>query len=125
MKRIPSTKTLRASFLPMLEHDHPSDEANRLILQLRDTLIKWRDGVIVGSVCREQCNELLGMYGVEYLESENEKASCYYLNAGDNYNVTLIFQIKPKLNIQCSTWGDWVEAQEKRGNKFKGPSQLT
>ena len=59
----------------------------------------------------ETINEVLGMYGVEYIsEGRNQKSpSIMYCNTGDPYNPTVML-IRGRFVLGC--WGDIVE----RGN---------
>lgn len=57
-------------------------------------------------------NELLGSFGVEAIWGEDP---CWpeaeYLNTGDTYSPTLLFN---GTSFMVTTWGDWYERNEKR-----------
>lgn len=70
----------------------------------------------------ERANDVLDGNGVERLRSINGRAKAYYVNMGDTYGTTLIFQQQPTERFIVGSWGDWLEAQESRGNRFDGVS---
>lgn len=67
----------------------------------------------------EACSNILNMHGVEsirsYKSNSGDVASCLYVNSGDTYRTTILFNGN---NIIVGNWGDWVEGREKRGFKF-------
>lgn len=52
-------------------------------------------------------NKLINLYGIEFL-----KDRYYYINAGDTYNTTILYNIK-KDKFFVSSWGSVVEANYK------------
>lgn len=54
-----------------------------------------------------------GLHGYETLQGD--QGTCHYLNAGDTYAPTVIFW---QGNYRVQTLGDFIEAQERRGNRF-------
>lgn len=123
MRHIPSAKTLEAFFSDVLSKGHtPVDEALR---ELRRLLVAWRDGTLVSPsmitkpsrYMLEEANRILDGHGIEFLESENGKAAAYYVNMGDTYAPTLLLDTA-RSRVWATTWGDWVEAEERRGNRF-------
>jgi len=109
MRHIPSYKTLRKSF-----GSYYSDKELRA---LRALLVDWRDEEIKRTQMLETASNILKGYGVEYLRSENGRARAYYVNMGDTYETTLVLDI-PRERIWITSWGDWVEAEERDGNYF-------
>ncbi len=117
MRHIPSLKRLRDFFGQQFRHDYGDEDILKL-KRLRSTLEGWRDGGISSRGMMEAADELLQGHGIEYLESVNERARAYYVNMGDTYSATLILDI-PRDRIWATTWGDWLEAEERRGNQFE------
>lgn len=123
MRHIPSAKTLENAFSDVLSKGRiPVDEALR---ELRALLVAWRDGALryestitkPSRYMLEEANRILDGHGIEFLESENGKAAAYYVNMGDTYAPTLLLDTA-RSRVWATTWGDWVEAEERRGNKF-------
>ena len=65
----------------------------------------------------EAVNELLGGYGVEYVESTedtmHEAQGIEYINFGDTYSPTLMYDHRDGI-WRLGTFGDCVEMEEKR-----------
>ena len=64
------------------------------------------------------CNEVLGGFGVEYIEHESDGFDFFslcglsYVNLGDTYKTTIIYNhAKDKFVINC--WGSFVEKSNK------------
>lgn len=56
-------------------------------------------------------------HGVEAIYQGNDKPSCMYVNTGDTYNATLLYD--DRLNkFLVTSWGDWMEEQELNGYKY-------
>ena len=70
----------------------------------------------------DQADSILGGSGVERIASSNGRAVAYYVNMGDTYDTTLVYQKAPTARFFVGSWGDWLEAQERRGNRFDGAS---
>ena len=117
MRHIPSLKRLRDVFGQQFRHDY-GNEAGQKLRELRRTLVAWRDQKANSQDTLEKANEYLEGFGIEYLESVNERARAYYINMGDTYNSTLVLDI-PRYRIWATTWGDWLEAEERKGNRFE------
>jgi hypothetical protein len=117
MSHIPSLKTLRDVFGQSFRHDYGEDLAEKNLKELREALVLWREHRLSSKHMMQLANMFLKGHGIEYLESENERAKAYYVNTGDTYNATLLLDI-PRNRVWATTWGDWVEAEERRGNKF-------
>ena len=63
-------------------------------------------------------NECLGMHGVECITSggqhmDGSHVVAEYLNAGDTYNATLLFNHRTQA-FSLTTWGDFVERNQAR-----------
>ena len=58
-------------------------------------------------------NEVIGGFGVEYTESVNDsytdKQGLDYINLGDTYTCTVVFNHSTN-KFSCTSWGDIVEA---------------
>lgn len=124
MRKIPSMKTLEATLSGVLSKGHtPVDEA---LKQLRNVLVAWRDGTLnyrsmihkPSRVMLEAANSILEGHGIEYLESVNGRAHAYYVNMGDTYAPTILLDTSSD-SVRVTSWGDWVEAQERKGNRFE------
>lgn len=62
----------------------------------------------------ECLNELLEMHGVEAIgDSQTYGPPAEYLNAGDTYAATIIFDHMAG-NFKVDTWGDWLEKNERK-----------
>ena len=66
----------------------------------------------------EAINKMLRMYGVESIRGEYvsyywQDCNAIYCNAGDTYNVTVIFPTRSG-KPYIGTWGDWVERNGQR-----------
>jgi len=68
----------------------------------------------------DTANGVLDGNGVEKLRSRNGRAVAYHVNMGGTYDTTLIHQVAPTERFLVGSWGDWLEAQERRGNRFDG-----
>ena len=72
-------------------------------------------------------NQILGGYGVEKIESEEAwdnyhgNAVALYVNTGDTYNPTLIYDTEEE-EFYLTDWGSWVEDYEQRGGRVKAAS---
>ncbi len=114
MRTIPSLKALRAHERELLGNSAPPGATPEA---LRAVLVQWCDREITTQDTLAQLDVLMGTHGVEYLESENGRARVYYCNAGDAYALTLLLDLT-SMNVRLTCWGDWVEKQERRGNRF-------
>lgn len=85
--------------------------------QLRQLLEDWKNRSIKSAEMMQEANGVLGGHGVEHLESINERAEAYYVNMGDTYNATILLDIG-RNRVWATDWGSWLEAEEKRGNRF-------
>ena len=62
----------------------------------------------------ECLNEVLGTYGVEAIgDSQTYGPPAEYLNAGDTYAATLVFD-RLVGNFKLTSWGDWLEKNESK-----------
>jgi hypothetical protein len=70
----------------------------------------------------ERANEIMNGFGVENLTDENaydpywQNTIALYVNMGDTYNSTLLFDVGEGEFI-LTTWGDWFEEYERRKNE--------
>ena len=69
------------------------------------------DGYIKRTLTR--AGEMLDGFGVEYLVPDNGAQPVAYVNMGDTYNTTLMFDHE-KNRFLIGSWGDIVESQPRR-----------
>lgn len=113
MRNIPSLKTLRDGF------GRYHDVTPAKLRELRKALEQWRDRTGVRSFeVLNLADELLDGHGVEQLQSENERAEATYVNMGDTYAATLLYD-HAKVSFRVIDWGTYVETEERRGNRFR------
>jgi len=127
MKHIPSLKKLREAFgkklynprglLTILDIENEKKSVERDIRSLRRFLVRWRDDELKTQDLLEALNVYLQGHGVEYLHSENDRARAYYINMGDTYDTTLVLDV-PRRRVWITSWGNWVETEERQGNRF-------
>jgi hypothetical protein len=103
--RVPSTKTLRGIEWLNKLHTEPSKaarEARRIL-------------TTAGSVGRAMryLNELLETYGVEAIRDRNGHAVAEYLNTGETYTTTILYDHTTR-SFRVTTMGDWVEGYERK-----------
>lgn len=67
-------------------------------------------------------NEVLRGCGVETIRDKNEWVVALYVNMGDTYDTTFLYDIE-KGRIYITSWGDWYEewsqGEQSRQEKFK------
>lgn len=63
----------------------------------------------------EELNGLLDCYGVEGLNDNGGKCRALYVNSGDTYSATVLYDIGARIFI-LTTWGDWLETNETNYN---------
>lgn len=64
-----------------------------------------------------RANELLGAHGIDSVYQGNDKPSCMYVNTGDAYACTLIYdEWRERFIVQ--SWGDWLETQDLDGHEY-------
>lgn len=119
MRHIPSEPTLRGMLSDVLKKAHGDPEKN--IKALRKILVRWRDREIKSRDMLIAANEILEGFGVEYIRSERDDQwgghGAYYVNLGDTYVPTILFDLDRE-RVWASSWGDWVEAEERQGKRF-------
>lgn len=122
MSRFPSIKTLKPVF------GDRAKEARELLTGEGATKRKTRDYASVTQWEREAhgqisyherlmvaLDEIAGTYGVEALMARDARWPDYeYLNSGDTYNTTLLFNHRTK-SFSVGCWGDIVE---RAGNRY-------
>ena len=111
--RVPSVKTLTEVFgenarkaRAYLKGELDPDENENVAEWIRHC---WHEPPWIDKVM-EVLNELAETFGVEaiFRESDDSWPTFLYLNTGDTYAPTLIFNCE-KLTIYVSSWGDVVE----------------
>jgi hypothetical protein len=60
-----------------------------------------------------RADEALNGHGVEYLNSRDDTSPVAYVNRGDTYDTTLMFDYE-KGRFLVGSWGDLVERQPRR-----------
>lgn len=116
---IPSEKVLQQMLSDVLQKA-PGDPRENL-KRLRGMLVQWRDGRIKSRTLLEYANTILDGHGVEYIRSDRDDQwdahGAYYVNMGDTYVPTILLDLD-RDRVWATSWGDWVEAEERRGKKF-------
>lgn len=112
MRQIPS-KSMLSQMLSGVMRDR-----RYLIPNLRHLLEDWKHRGINSSEMLDEANGILDGHGVEHIESENGRAEAYYVNMGDTYTPTIILDTK-RDRVWATDWGTWMEAEERRGNRFR------
>lgn len=80
-----------------------------------------------------EIDKLIGTYGIEHIDYDccrsaldncqtPKHAGFSYCNAGDTYNVTLVYD-EDRGSFYVSTWGDMVERHEKKCSKCRRMNQ--
>jgi hypothetical protein len=116
-RQIPSKKKLHDLFWRQLVRDYDYDLAKATLGSMRESLTSWRDHRISSRTMLEELDRYLKGHGIEHLESENGRAEAYYVNMGDTYNPTIILDTK-RDRVWATDWGSWMEAEERKGNRF-------
>jgi len=62
-------------------------------------------------------NEVLGGYGSEAIFGGGVRPAMTYVNMGDTYITTLIYDYR-RGSWLISSWGDWIEREERRGRRY-------
>lgn len=106
-RRIPSVRTLQS--IPWLEK---VGDATEIARAARKILLAWAEGHASRDVTLHDLNDLLGCFGVVSTERFS------YLNTGDTYTPTILFYF-PSASFRVTSWGDVVEADERRGFKYR------
>lgn len=67
-----------------------------------------------------EADKVLDTFGIESVFEEGEYGdpAMMYLNTGDTYNATLVYDVGED-ELYASTWGDWVEHAELEGRRFR------
>lgn len=117
MRHIPSTRTLNDRFWVAQVNRYGFDKARSIVTVLRNLFVAWKEGRVSSRDMLEEANQVLKGHGVEHLRSINGKAEAYYVNRGETYALTVLLDTS-KDRIELMPWGDWVEKEERRGNKF-------
>ena len=122
MNRLPSLDRLRAAFgrdkglevrklldgrKDPMDYDAVSDWVNRCYTRHSDDELVFR-----------ALNSVLGTFGVEAIEGRwvdryHMEIQAVYLNTGDTYATTLLLDHETG-NVHLTSWGDWVEANERK-----------
>jgi hypothetical protein len=110
---------LRDVLTGVLEKAHGDPEQN--IKKLRKVLVQWRDREIKSREMLEAADKILEGFGIEYLVSEKDDQwgahGAYYVNLGDTYVPTILLDLD-RNRVWATSWGDWVEAEERQGKRF-------
>lgn len=128
MRSIPSKKMLASMLGRVLEKAHSlpgrvggEDSVSYSVTQLRKVLEQWRDREMKSQAMLEEANTILDGSGVEYIASDDDDQygahGAYYVNMGDTYTPTILLDLD-KARVYATSWGDWVESQERQGRKL-------
>lgn len=60
----------------------------------------------------------LGTYGVETIENASYRTVLFYLNTGETYDATLLYDVEAS-TFRVGSWGDWVETYEMNGGAVR------
>lgn len=64
-------------------------------------------------------SDLMGAFGVETVMEEIGTLGFTYVNVGETYKPTLLYDEDVKTFVLVWGYGYWIEAQEKKGRKFQ------
>lgn len=62
-------------------------------------------------------DDMLSGHGVETIWQGKDKPSCLYINRGDTYTDTLLWD-DWREQFCITSWGDWFERQEAEGHTY-------
>jgi hypothetical protein len=117
--RCPSLKTLRA--MPGLDKLADPDGSARAV---RVAMLKCAGGVLSPMGAMIEIDKALDGFGVVEVSRDRNsgRAALYtprffYSNQGDTYTTTIVFYV-PTRSFRVTSWGDVVEADERRGIKY-------
>jgi len=102
------------------EHAAPGEDAIPLYDLTRNMphlFDDWKHESISSRDMVTEADGLLDGHGIEHIRSRNGKAEAYYVNMGDTYTTTILLDTS-KDRIWITSWGDWLEVEERQGNKF-------
>lgn len=126
--QIPTLKSLVNTIGDYVEKEHGTEVAKAKLLLLFRMLQTWKargrssgDAMEILTVA----DRMMDAHGVEYLSPAEQDPDhsvyggngAYYVNTGETYNGTLLYDEK-KMNFYATSWGDFVEQAERRGRKF-------
>lgn len=125
----PSLKTLRS--IPWLGklHNDPEQVVRTVRRFMRHSALDPQNYRSAGYTIKaaehvlDTLNKVLETYGVESVCRDAYSMSLsatrfLYLNTGDTYTTTILFYV-PTRSWRVTTWGDVVEADERRGIKYR------
>lgn len=119
MRHIPSEKMLKRMLSGVLEKTRDGVDLN--IKRLRVVLVQWRNRWIKSQYMLKEANIILEGFGIEYIRSEQDDQydahGAYYVNMGDTYTPTILLDLD-RNRVWATSWGDWVEAEERQGKRF-------
>jgi hypothetical protein len=91
------------------------------VRHLREVLVRWRDREIKSREMLEEVNRILEGFGIEYIRSARDDVydahGAYFVNMGDTYDPTILLDLD-RNRVWATSWGDWVEAEERQGKRF-------
>ena len=123
MRRIPSKKRILEALAKTLGSGRtaegvPVAHGAEGAAFLRFALERWRDKQLRTREMLDIADSLLDGHGVESLRSDNGRAEAYYVNMGDTYDTTVLLDL-PRETVFIMSWGDYVEKEERAGNRFR------
>lgn len=118
---LPSVKTLDAAF-PGKGRELRALLAGNLkpegYSNVRDWLAKCYHRPSEVELLMAAANQVAGTYGVEAIfGSRVSWPDLEYLNTGDTYTLTLAYD-RIRERFVVTSWGDWIEAAERRGRYY-------
>lgn len=122
MMRLPSVKAIAATFDVTMERarqvrkllEAVRDEHARLVLEKgRVFSVEYHRIDVRAFHTLEEISPLIGGHGVEALRPRNPLEHVYYINQGDAYRATIIWDAMRE-QFRISSWGDMVERYPRR-----------
>jgi hypothetical protein len=84
-------------------------------------LVRWRDQEMKSRDMLEAADKILEGFGIEYIRTEKDDQygahGAYYVNMGDTYVPTILLDLD-RNRVWATSWGDWVETEERQGKRF-------
>ena len=122
MNNIPSKKAIASLLARRLGFGRrpdgsPVSNGAEGVALLRFVLEYWRDQRISSREMLSRADTLLDGHGIVPLRSINGRAHAYYVNLGETYEPTVLLDTALN-NVRLTSWGDYVEGQERKGNRF-------
>jgi len=114
---MPSIKTITERLGEAIAHEHGEPNVRPIASMMRAMMKNAKTPQMV-DLALDFFNDILNGYGVEpirgeYVDKYYMNTNLLYVNRGDTYTPTVIYDTKEEEFFVCS-WGDIVEGDEKR-----------